>query len=605
MGLWLFYALSYLDSGITIDTARDFYQAEQIRTGASWVLQGPVLANAIHLSGWWFYWLSLPNAFESISLVAVWVGLSAGFKFLLAYVLAVKWLDRRYAWCVVFAMTLPGWHTLEHFTFTHINVVQTLVFAFLLLLWRLWQTRDGRWLKWLAWVYTLALHAHPSTYGLLLFASPFLAWLLWHRCFSLKHIGLTLVFVALVLLPYAIQQQMDGWPDFYTASAFGERHWSLHRLMDVPCLWYSMLVDAPMLYGDVLFSPHGWWGRVVQALHPLVLIISLSGVVVGLSTKRIKATQLCLLFWLFASLSIAVLYVRDVTPFYMTYVLAPAVALFIGLGLWGLLSVLGVAHRMHLGFLPVTMMLVTWYGVHHLSMNGRHVLPSQQLGHVLADRPQHWRASSVRIDYVSVRAANALGGYACNHQSQQLHGPIVPLLDAAFGTYMQHQCPVEQVQVSGNQSGYALLGATLHQSLRGHGYDFQEVAGFALLDSVTPLKAVNFSLVTPNEYNNAPRPVDRSTDHVRIERTLPADSLVVVTDYLSFYRSVSEPVVQVNGKKHLPLAQNHTTRVYACVDCPQGSQDWTIDVANANSDSLDVVYATVLSKKQYVDETRG
>ncbi len=168
------YCLSYMDASLSLDSARDLYRAKQIVNGEQIVLQGPILAGSLHLGPIWFYWLALPAVFGSKIAIILWIGLTASLQFLFAYLFAVRLINRYFAILLIAVMTLPGWSSFEQITFSHTNMVQSAVFAFLFVLLKLWQDKRGGDLKWLALAYAIALHAHPTTYSLLFFAFPFM-----------------------------------------------------------------------------------------------------------------------------------------------------------------------------------------------------------------------------------------------------------------------------------------------------------------------------------------------------------------------------------------------------------------------------------------------
>lgn len=589
--LTLVYAGSYLDVGIPLDTARDLYKVNQIVSGKQLILQGPDLAGAIHLGPWWFYWLSLAGIFKVKSLIALWAGLTAGLKFVFAYALCKRLAGRRFALCTLFAMTLPGWQTIEQFGFSHTNLVQALTLLFFLLLWQLWETQNGKWLKWLAVVFTLAVHAHPSCYGLLLFALPFLLLALARRLFSLKDIVLSVLFVALLLSPYAVQQSMDGWHDFQTAGNFSHSQLSLSRILQMPQLVNALFNVGPLLFADVVAGSIQWWELLLRYVYLMSAVVALLGYIIGFFRKTLRLDRLALLLWGLFSLSASVLFIREITPFYMTYVLLPVVAMLIGYGLGQALQLVASVGVVLLGIACLSLALIasTWVAMIRFSQNDELVLPDKMLRQVRATLEQNWRnEANFRLDSMSFRQAEKLDDYLCLHQTQQLHGLMIPVLDLSFGVATQFQCDAQKLSISGNREGYALLGSIISSELEKSGYRLNKIANYAVVENVKPLKPVYFSLVRPNDYQHPPRKFESPTDSIHLSANLPAADLLMITEYF-VYHFFPEPEVTVNGKLATPIAKNSYTRVYHCDGC-QGEAAWQIDIDNVNQDTIDIVH---------------
>lgn len=589
LSLTSLYALSYLDAAIILDNGRDVYKVGQIVSGQQLILQGPDLASAIHLGPWWFYWLSIPGVFGAKWLIALWVGVTAGLKFIFAYALCRRWVNDTFALCVVFAMTLPGWQTLEQFTFSHTNAVQTLVLLFCLILWQLWQTRDGKLLKWLAAVFTLAIHAHPSTYGLLLFSAPFLVRLLLAKVFSFKDIVFSLFGVMLLMAPYVLQQYLDGWLDFQTANAFGDSQLAVSRVLELPELWLSLFWVGPWLFADVVAGSIQWWEQILRCLYLITLISAVLGYVVGAIRKTIHLKVLFVLFWAFLSLCACVLFIRDITPFYMAYVTLPVVSMLIGYGLLHLVPFFKPAWAI-LMLLSIALIISTWAAMVRFSQNNELALPDALLRQIRAPLANDWRAApNLRLDLLSFRQTEILDDKLCASKVKQLHGPMVPVLDLNFGIATQFVCDIESVMLSGKEPGYALLSARLYSRLESLGYHFDKMANYAVIEPVVPLKPVHFSVAAPNDYQHPPRKPDNSSELIELSATLSSKQWIMITDYLSVYRAFSEPQVRANERLIKPIAQNYYTRIYHCDPC-QGEVLWQINIANVKRDAVDIVY---------------
>lgn len=589
--LTLLYAFSYLDAAIILDNARDFYKVEQIVTGNQLILQGSDLASAIHLSAWWFYWLSIVGIAKIKWLIALWAGLTAGLKFVFAYQLGQRLFNKQFAYCVIFSMTLPGWQSLEQFTFSHTNVVQALTLLFGLLLWHLWYSRDGRLLKWLSLVFSLAIHAHPSTYGLLVFAIPFLLVLLIRKTFSISDIFWAVLFAVLAIVPYVIQQYLDNWHDFQTAGEFGKHQFNVTRTIDLLSLWDALFRVGPLLFAEVIAGNIGWWEKLLHYGYCLVSVVSLLGYVKGAIQRTIDLRRLFLFGWALFALSTCVLVVRDITPFYMTYVLLPVVAIIMAYGFCLLIDKMGVVFYAMNG-VSLVLIASTWFAMVRFSGNNELALPDWQLRQVTAPLASNWREQpNLKLDIISFRQSKSLDDFLCQHRQRQLHGPMVAVLDLTFGAPTQFICDADVLGISGDEAGYALLSGRIYHTLETQlDINLKKIANYAIIDTVIPLKPVVFSLAQPNDYQHPPRGLDTSTDSINLSARLEKGTFIMITDYLSVYRAFSEPKVSVNQHHIEPIAQNYYTRVYFCMECQENKEDWKIAIDHVNRDTVDIVY---------------
>lgn len=634
----LLYTFSYLDSNLYIDTARDLHKVGQIVNAEHFILQGPSLAGAIHLGPWWFYWLSLAGLFSSIKIIALWVGISSGLKFILAYSLTRKVVNRLFALCVVFAMLLPGWHSFEQFTFTNTNLVPTLTYLFLLLLWNLWNSKQGSRLKWIVLVYSLAVHSHPSTFGLLLFASPFLIKLLTENCFSKKDIGWAICLGILTLAPYFVQQYLNNWVDINTVNNFSEDHFSISRIALLPNLLGSLFYTGPILHMDMFFSYFGRAKSILQGGYWALLILSLCGYLYGVMRQRVNVKIVLTLFWAIISLSICILFVRNRTPVYMVFVLQPIVAMIIGYGLYQIISSYKAAKRptdsaaeqiagneqmpvlkssvntaarksenraINNILVPILVVIgiisigITWKGIAESSIYNKFIIPEKQLFNVISEFDQNWRNKSyLQIALPSIRQAVDVGDYLCKNKHRQLHGPMIPILDLTFGAITQFKCKSNELLINGNYSGYALLSPLAYQPLEKAGFLFKTIGNYAIINSVTPLKPVKFTFQKVNDYyTNSTTKTIKSHDNIVIKKELSSDKLVMITSYFGIFTNFAKPNVTINGKTMAPLVTGRYMYIYHCTQCSDNTY-WEINLNNVEQNAIDIV-SFVLERSNY------
>ncbi len=587
------YCLSYMDASLSLDSARDLYRAKQIVKGEQIILQGPILAGSLHLGPIWFYWLALPALFGSKIAIILWIGLTASLQFLFAYLLAARLINRNFAILLIAVMTLPGWNSFEQITFSHTNIVQPAVFAFLFVLLRLWQDQRGSDLKWLALAYVIALHAHPTTYSLLFFAFPFLAVLFYKKVFSLADIGLAVIFGLALLFPYIIYQMMNAWPDFHSASDFGKHNFNRAGLEKIPRLVLSLFVDGPTLIAELIALNSPLAGKLIGYLYWLVLGLAFGGYCIGLFFNRLRLSCIFYMIALFIVCLLGVLMIREVTPFYMSYTIYPAVSLIIAYGVYLIFSFSPVALTIPALCVALFNLSCVWFYTYSSADTRGAVFPSSQLTNIMLKRTSDWPAAETNFqnDPVTARTGKALENWLCHHADSQLHGPVIPTLDLTLAYPMLFSCEGKELMISGEQTGNLLLGSSIYQQINQFlgSLSPKKTGNFYWFADAMPLKSTAFSLADIKGYTYPPRQFITPQDTVFINKQLPDNAVVVISDYLSFYKPRSVPLVNINGLRVFPIAQNYHTFVYACQDCKKPA-NWQIDVKKVDKNALSIVY---------------
>lgn len=607
----IIYAFGYTFNTIVLDTARDYMQMQRILSGEQWVMQGPTLAARYHFGPIWFYWLAIAGIWQSLPLVAWWVGVSAAMKFPLAYYLGYQLGGRVLAIAMVFALTLPGWQGLEQLSFSHTNMVATLSLGFVCLAVKVYQKQHYHYFPYLALLYSLALHAHPSTWGLVLPVLPWVASLLLRGQLRWQWIFLSIFLFLLPFVPYLIFQSQHDWPDWQIKST-GDNValaglFSWQYLQRLPALFAVLFVDGPRLMMQVTENGTGltaifsvWFLRMTYVISVAMASLGLimwirrqwcDGVAEG-GKRALIAIAIAV------AMAAAVLVLRSNVTFYMLYALQPVVALFIAFGLYCWLKFVPVSFYQRF-VLPKLMLFAlillaininSWRAMIHKTGT---LLPTHFVMNVFSDYPAvNWQAQAMQMNDMVVNQADGLGKILCQ-QHRPLHGPIVTDLDITFGVAVLFHCPLSSLQVdsANHQSerpAYTLLSAVMAEALRREGLTLPAAEkGWVMLSPVTPLKPVSHQWPQLKTY--PPRTfVLPGQERFTIKATLPARQLLIVSNYLSYYQPVKSIEIRVNQQTLQPLASNDYTEIYYCHTC-QAESEWTITVVGGQYDSIDII----------------
>ena len=158
-------------SSVHLDLARDMRVALDIQSGLVAPLVGPVMAGQVHLGPAWYYLLALLASasgswFGTVFLLA----LLGALQLPLAYLAGKEWKGKSAGWLWAVLLLLPSWSTFEQFNPTHTQLTAALLLGFVLCALRYYRRNRARYFIGAAFLFSLAIHAHPSTLAVSLVA---------------------------------------------------------------------------------------------------------------------------------------------------------------------------------------------------------------------------------------------------------------------------------------------------------------------------------------------------------------------------------------------------------------------------------------------------
>lgn len=601
-GLVMLNAWVMTNSVLLMDSARDFSAALSIAQGQHWPLMGPEFGGFIHSGPIWFYLLAVPLLSGSLWLSAFMIGLLAGLKFVLAFYLGKAWFNRRFAvlWSACFL--LPGWHSINTFIPGHINVIDTLVLAFVASLWQFNQSKHIGWFYLSGLLLALAMHAHMTA----LIAGVFYLPILWHMRHHLRfwHVFVAGLLFLVPFVPYMVSQWLDGMGDWI-------RWQALSREVDQARRGLSG-VDASFLFafsGNLQALMVGGLQRMqgfVSSVWPTagivfwVLLSSLVALAVGywgyslLTKKGFRPLQTKVFITAGALLLIGLAMItvlRSFTPFYMLFVLTPlltfiwAWCLSLGGQLPHTLTVLSVSVLLVLGTLPVAALQKAVYdGQVHLG----------PLGNVRQAVNTDWQTDNNTLDALTVSQVDDWATFLCR-QNSQVHGPGAALLDLLSALPVKLVCPDNPVLLGGKpQAGYhqyLLMHRSFWAQSDRHPNQWITPAwgvseNIELINSHAALQAAEF-----DNYVHPPRSLRQQQSMQTVHKSFQSnhDSLVVVSHLLPFYTANNIKAVTANGHKVKKLMANIGNSLYYCAACEPGAVTWDFTLQSNDPAALDII----------------
>ena len=582
------YAASYAFSLAIPDSTRDVYTAYRISIGQDFPLEGPVLGESIHGGPAWFYLLAIPLVFHKSWLaVALFVGIVAGLKFILAYVCGSRLVDPRFGLIWALALAVPGWPTIQQIAFTNVNVVETCILATLYLAIRVWERPATAWVFALGLACGLAFHAHPTTapvvplaLGVALLARP-----------RLRRATVILVFFAGCLAPftpYLVSQVRNDFPDFQTGVAYVATSVDFRHVVNGVGIVRSVLFDAPLLIARDIIG-------IAQSLLPYaqagLMIFVIAAVIAAILSAHASGgvRMLWLTLGAVTIFAVVIACLRATTPVYFVYALTPSVAALVALGVraftrnrfgsWMLYGSAAVVIFLQ-AFVVETIAAQTNQGVG--------TLPGvSDLSAGLASEP------STNVWFPSL-GHDASGRVLCQYGDKlAVHGPMAFLVDVNVGVDTLLRCGgIPDVQLSG-------MGDAGRMHWVGMPRVFWTKAdltprcwiGSLGVATATSVLAPNASVARVSGKTFRPRPFLQSPSS---ERTVSFEThgrqALVLTNVIHWYMPWQVLSVKVDGREIPPLVVTPVSRLYALAETPGIELDrWEVRFAAPDTDKIDVV----------------
>jgi hypothetical protein len=582
------YWLTWPFSITTFDLARDIAIASSIARGDAFPMQGPMLAGAVHAGPLWYYVFGIPFVFAPSVLPALmFVGALSALKIPLAYLIGARYADRPTGLLWALMLILPGWETYEGILVLHPSLVATCTLGFVWF--ALGYAREGRPAQLvaagLAWA--LALHAHPSTYGLgfLLLAAGV------YRHRKAKEPARTYLLVAIAIvvpfLPYILFQQQAGFPDWRSATSYLSNPHNLGSLWQVPEAANGLFVTGPAALVDGFAENSGLRGFAAPAFGFVYLAAMIGLAISVIGGRRRKAIAGMALA--FVILLLSVVAVRADTPFHMTYVLWVFAAGLLALGLRGWLDIrFGYAVAAAAVAFAAATIVALQLSVAGTLERGDYrftLLPLFDIKRALPrDGP---------MPFVPAHALAASGELLCASSSISIHG--------VFAVHLLHDYAIE-AHLACRDTSHIWLGGrnsadTPH--LAGVSAAFAEALKVPIAEwlgpvGIAPVAQVVHPLVGRQvpmlqTYPPATDLNDRPESHA-IEFEASPREIVLVTNIYFTFSAFPEVRAMANGLTISPSVRDQVSSAYVCSVCATDAPvRWRLDISAPALDRIDIV----------------
>jgi hypothetical protein len=429
---------------ISVDVARDLYQAQLIRDGVSFPISGPPINGSTVLGPVWYYALAVATWLGgSLAAAFALMGLALSLKYVFAYCVGAIWRNDAFATMLVCAMAFPGVASYALLGVGHPSFVETFLWA--AALFSLLAVRDRNAWFWVALAglaNSLALHAHPTAIVLVATIAVTVFFVLWRIGTRGEWLRAAVVFSFAFILPFLPLAYgfYDGRASFVSTSvAEAARSWPSALVILKNMLWHQPLMFAHS-YGIVELLGESTW----RVIWSAVLVAIIAGAAIALSQRRSRKPLLLSIF----ALSVTVLAVgllRNGTPFYMLYVALPVFCVAIALS-W---ECLHATRNRSLVVIACAALLAAQsliaYGLVDVSRRGLHDsrLPlGSDLQKIARERQRHPTTSAPTRD--------AFARWLCGREDTiTLHGSLAAALDLGLGVELPLACKSADMRIGG------------------------------------------------------------------------------------------------------------------------------------------------------------
>jgi hypothetical protein len=584
-----------------LDFTRDVGIAYGIANGERWPLQGPVLNYNLHLGPLWYYLLAIPLRLTHSWLgVVLVVALIASLKFPLAYALGSRIVDPLFGVLWALLLALPGWNSFDVVLVEHTSLVATCTLAFFWMLLRYFETGSARYLYGVALMYSLALHAHPSTYALALVAAPFLLRRWWASTGKWRELVVAAFVFLVPLLPFVASQIVEGPTAIWNAVDYLTTAEGLGKISDFPAVMRGIFMTGPEIVAKSILGVRGASAEAYSVFYGVFWAIVAAGLMSSLAMPQMRGTTITAIV-IVAVVALSVVLMRAVTTYYMTFVVLTLLLGVAALGLRSAIAVSGIRYFAYaliacVALLPIALTI----GAARTFANGLYPFAIWPLFDV--KRPYQ---EGARVPLMPAYAMSSVADALCTDRTVVAHGALAfhLLHDYALETKLKCSAP-PVINLGGTEPRDATHVAGISRLvLRGSVKDSARAdavarAGplglFPVKRIVNPIKGE--STAPPGTY-----PPTRSTfgapERFALQFDARCDEVVVVTNM--YYWFATNPGVDavLNGNPVQPMATDAVSAAYACKDAsPESTATWQLSIASPAPERVDVI--TVIPAKR-------
>ncbi len=553
-----------------VDSVRDFIEAHRIASGEGYTLVGPQMAFSFRIGPWWFYVLStVASSDYSWLFTSLLTASLNALKFFLAYKLGLHLGGKLLGILMVLCLLLISFSTMQTITFTHTNLVETVMLLVLFLVYRKDSSIDPSKRLWvvLGFICGLAFHVHPT--ALLVGYFVFIKWL--KSSNKILHSLLFIMGFVVVFIPLIIYGLNSEGGILSGVVSYADRNFSGFNVIEFLRLFVGLVFMAPYTQLLALFNQQT--AMFLALIQTALVILALVSPLLTWRNINQHHRNIFSHMWLFFLLScIGLILIREQTRWYMTYGVCLTISILVAMGIFHLQKNFKINKIIFFQglWIFVVFIMVQAKLISHLNTNEL-VVTSNALKDVKSFDVE---LSGFSYEITAHQAKNH-GQFTCKNRPVALHGPYSQLIFSHSGIEHLSNCgdglaygPVEKAfNVLGVPPEYAeLIAFEPVETIGGTSFYYP-------IDTSKKQKA--FVETFTHDYERAFKRKDNWNNET-ITDSLQGGNNLVITNLAGFKMRQAILSVQLNGNEIKPIKTRSHSALYNCIDCIPTKNTWTI-----------------------------
>jgi len=576
------YVVASFFSVINIDGVRDYLAAYDIVVNGNHTLVGPQMAYSFHFGSYWYYLLTIPLFISKSWLsLSVFVAFLTVLKFYYAYKLGELLLGTKFAMLLCASLMLASFTLIQQITFTHTNLIE---FAVLFIMYYCFTFNQEKSIAWmlLGFYSGIAIHIHPTT----AIVSYWIFIKLYHSKTWLKN-SLSLLFGLLIAFtPIIIHEFITGFENIKGAISYFSYNTDSRdffgALKLVTGVVFITAYDIYLMLFPVAFA------KLLFSIHALLLVTSLIIGLASINSLNVNSRQLFVKIALFFIYSIVfIFFLRNRTPWYMTYSLSLCFSLLISISLYAISIKYTLTKFPQYFYSLVLILFIALFASMISKLNTNKILPVGLAWHDI-------RSLSTDITKfpgyeIPAYLAKQHAEIICDKTPVSIHGPYARLLRSHSGVELLSKCPDSLLYYGRNNTANEILGMPEYFSKHIVQEPINQIGGtlFYQIQSVNPLQQP-LQEDFLSEY-------DKTYDHIKNWKEkvhtiqLYKGNNLSISNVLAGFSFMKVIKVSVNGVEILPVSQTNHSTLYLCQNCTAETTKWQVSYSESIDGRTDIV----------------
>jgi len=576
-------SLQVLFSAVHLDLAYTVFVAWRFVHEGEIPWSGRLLAGTIHLGPFYYWLLALLLALTRSWLgIVVPLGLLAGLKIPVAYLLGKELHGRLAGFLFAIGLFVPNWSSFEWLFPGHNLLTTAFTLGFLLCAARYCRRPRRRYLIGMAAIFVLALDAHPSAAGLAWVGLGVLVWAWRNGALRWKDVLLAGAIGLIPLVPYIIWDASRGFADLDAAQKYLSGGESTGHLSMVAPILSAIAVGGSRYWFDAILGWPAWSAAAAAWSIAFCGLLGITGLAIGWVKDPPRRTAIAAGAATLLAVLVSTALIRSITPYYMTVVTSTALTGLVAIGL----ACLGhgrfarAAQALAIGVSSCAW-LVCLSAAIGFQERGDWPFSFFQLFNVTsaAQPPQAFQM-------LPSHASGKLGAFLCSSPSPSAHGVLAQQLLHDYSIDMRIACNRTGVLLGGidaSREHWLGLSRAMFERLGVQPARYFGSIGIVAARPVEFGRAVTpQSLPTYPAYEPKLEPVTEQSMRIKLQ---PGERLAIANVAFGFVAN-PEVTVSSDGREIVAAAADSVARVYACDRCA-GTLD--VKIRSTDHDDIDVV----------------